>query len=110
MNKNAKKLLKLVEENPDLPIIPFVSTEVVAGDDFSTWMASFGDCEVGGYVVTDERVFTDKEEYIEQIIDDNCFLPDWENLSEEQCYKKAKKIADRRFKAAIIVNINSPEE
>ena len=113
MNENAKKLLKLVKENPDLPIIPFVSTDVVAGDDFSTWMASFGDCEVGGYVVTDERVFTDKDEYIDKIIEDNCyggFEPNWEGLSDDECYEKAKAIADEHFKAAIIVHINSPEE
>ena len=36
-------LLKLVEENPALPIVPMVDGEIVAGDNFGTWMGRWGD-------------------------------------------------------------------
>ena len=35
-------LFKLMQENPELPVIPFVDGEIVAGDDFGTWMGSWG--------------------------------------------------------------------
>lgn len=42
-------LLKLIEENPDLPIIPIVDSEVVADDSYSSWIGSWGYCEVTEY-------------------------------------------------------------
>lgn len=29
MNKNVKRLLELIKENPDLPIVPLVDSDVV---------------------------------------------------------------------------------
>lgn len=35
---NTEKFLKLVQENPGLPIVPMVDEEVVADDCSSYWM------------------------------------------------------------------------
>lgn len=39
---NIKELLRLCKENPDLPILPQVGTEIVADDSHSWWLGAFG--------------------------------------------------------------------
>ena len=46
-----KELFKLMQENPDLPVIPFVDTEVVAGDGFGKWMGSWGNARVDEFLI-----------------------------------------------------------
>ena len=42
-NQKIKELIRLSDENPDLPIIPMVATEIVAEDSFAYWMGSIGE-------------------------------------------------------------------
>lgn len=42
MENNAKELIRLIQENPDLPIIPMVNEEVVADDSYTYWMGEWG--------------------------------------------------------------------
>lgn len=48
--KNRDNLFQLMQENPDLPVIPFVDGEVCAGDDFATWMGSWGAARVDEFI------------------------------------------------------------
>lgn len=48
--KNRDNLFRLMHENPDLPVIPFVDADVVAGDDFGSWMGSWGMAMVDEFV------------------------------------------------------------
>ena len=34
MNEKFTELLKLIKENPDLPVLPMVDGEICAGDDY----------------------------------------------------------------------------
>ena len=38
MNENTKNLLEIIQQNPDLPIVPMVDAEIVNGDDCWTPM------------------------------------------------------------------------
>ena len=40
--ENIQKLLRLVQENPDLPIAPQVDTDCVCGDEYAWWVAEWG--------------------------------------------------------------------
>ena len=53
---NTEKLLQLIKENPDLPVIPMVNEEVVADDCYSWWMGHWGDSEVTEYYIGKEHV------------------------------------------------------
>lgn len=46
-------LLQLMKENPDLPVIPMVDSDVVAGDEYGYWMGSIGKCEVREFAIDD---------------------------------------------------------
>lgn len=112
----TEKFLRLVNENPDLPIIPMVDSEVVAGDDFSSWIGSFGDCRIDSYVninyYGENRFFTryDDEsilqEYFEEQIADELGVDDNYEYIEKLARKKIKKLP---WVKAIIVYIDLPE-
>lgn len=69
---NIKQLLQLIAENPELEIIPMVSTECVGGDEYSWWSAEWGKAEIDEYYTSDERIYlksTDSEDLVEEYID-----------------------------------------
>ena len=52
MSRN--KLLKLVEENPDLPVIPIVDGEI-PGDDCGYWLGAWGNSRIDEYLLVSNR-------------------------------------------------------
>jgi hypothetical protein len=62
------EIIKLIEENPDLPIVPMVDSEVVA-DDGGYWLGEWGGCEVTEYYNGREYIhFRDDDE--EDVLND----------------------------------------
>ena len=55
MNENIKHLIQLMEENPDLPVIPMVGQDIVA-DCTGEWIANFGKAEVKKMCIYGEKV------------------------------------------------------
>ena len=55
MNENIKEILKLIEENPDLPVVPMVGQDIVA-DCTGEWVASFGKAEIKKMCIYEEKV------------------------------------------------------
>ena len=73
MNK-INNLITLIKENPDLPIVPMVNSEVVA-EDYGYWMGKWGNCQITEYYSGRERVhFKDDDE--ENVLMDLCDF-DW---------------------------------
>ena len=135
MNENTQNFLKLVQENPDLPIVPIVHYEVIGSDDYSYWLGSFGKAFVGEYTCYNDRYFDDRDSFMGEFYDG---LADELNkkfsynpristhqleqglISEEEYEKNRKnealldkyleEVADRAFKKAIMVYISSSEE
>ena len=110
----SEKFLRLVKENPYLPIIPMVDSAVVADDDYASWLGSFGDCRIDSYVSLkyygEEKFFTRygdedilKEYFEEQIAD--------ELGADDECIEKLarEKIEKLPWVKAIIVDIDLPE-
>lgn len=134
MNDKAQVLLNLIQENPDLPIIPMVDYAIVYGD-YGRWMGSFGYCYVGEYACYRDRFYDEREAFEEAYYDHNdeelCEMFNYnpyigqysfehgkntkeeyeENQkNEEQLTEYLHKVADKYFKKAIIINIDLPEE
>lgn len=107
---NRDNLFKLMQENPELPVIPFVDGEIVAGDDFGIWMGSWGSSCIDAYLIPPQ--------YYEHVIfksDNDVFdtleklLPseEFENLPESEA--ECRKFYDALpWKNAIIVSIDLP--
>ena len=132
-NEKTAELLKTIAENPTLPIVAFVDSDIVC-DDCGRWLASFGYACVGEYVCYDEKYFDDRESFKERYYDNNdeelCerfqYFP-WINdfgvesgscTAEQVAVNKENEkrldaylseIADKAFVKAILVNIDLPD-
>ena len=113
-NDKTAKLLKLISENPTLPVVPIVYSEVVGDDGYGYWLGSWGDCYVDEYVCIDkygENHFYTRgdqdeiEEYFaEKILEEN------ESLSDEDVERLAHEQAEALpWKKAILVYVTTPE-
>lgn len=104
------ELFRLMRENQDLPVVPFVDGEIV-GDEFGTWMGSWGPSRIDEYLIPPQSY----EQVIFKSYDDvfgtleKCISPEdvdalpW---SENEC----RPIYDALpWTKAIIVNIEMPK-
>lgn len=69
--KNREELFKLMQENPELPVVPMVDGEI-PGDDCGYWLGSWGQAQVDEYLEagdhflfkSDDDVFDALERYM----------------------------------------------
>jgi len=62
-----KGLFDLMRENPELPIVPMVDSEVVASDDYDWWLGKWGRAEVTEYYLGESGVhfkYDDEEDVL----------------------------------------------
>lgn len=106
--QNQEELLKLICDNPDLPIVPMVDAEIVGGD-YGQYLGSWGPARVDEYIITfdgrvcfksDDDVF-DTLEHCMNEYEFNC-LPE----SEEVCRPYYNELP---WTKAIVVDISQPE-
>lgn len=108
-----EELLKLMQENPNLSIIPMVGTEIVGDDTYSYWIGSWGRCELTEYYIGREYVHfkdDDAEEVLKDMI--GCEYGEtkdgrdiWD-LSDEEWNEL---FASLHWVKAIVVYIESPD-
>ena len=102
----ARELFELIRENPDLPILPFVDSEIVADDGYMRWIGSWGSSYIMEYIMVEmyndyrEIVTKDDTELYEE------FLYDTTEMTEEEIQEHIKGI---EWIKAIAVNIDLPD-
>lgn len=126
-----QELLKLISENPDLPIIAMVDCDVV-GEDSGRWLGYFSRAELGEYATDDERYYDDREDFKERVFDysdeelcekfgyDPCICKysvekgqhtveqfEANEKAEEAMNKYLDEIAEKAFTKAIIVYVDA---
>ena len=65
--ENVETLLNLIKENPDLPIVPMVASEIVADDSCSYWLGDWGTAKLTEVYVGEERIhfrYDDEEDVL----------------------------------------------
>lgn len=136
MKENLQELIRLVQENPELPVVCEVNGEICDGDEYMWGLGELGACWVGSYTFYEGRFYdnTDRDAFEEDYFDlhdDELWEEFWHEprprlrfdgsrCTPEQRSEDAKKreaiekrlgeIADQRFKPAIIVLICAKEE
>ena len=53
--QNREEVFKLMQENPDLPVVPMVDYEII-GEDYGRWLGAWGSSYIGEYLVVGERI------------------------------------------------------
>lgn len=102
-----EELFKLMRENPELPIVPMVDSEIVADDGYCRWRGAWGGSYIGEYLIGEERIFfrEDDDPYeVDKVLTEKCDDYD-ENTTDEEA---AKAYAELPWIKAIIVNIDLP--
>lgn len=106
--RNTEELFKLMQENPELSVVPMVDYEIVA-EDSGRWLGSWGGSYIGEYLLGEEQVhfredddMYEVERVLEEFIDDGVF----NGMSDEEA---VKAYAGLPWIKAIIVNIDLPE-
>lgn len=110
MNQN---LLKILSENPDLPILCMVDYEICGDDSCRRWAGSIGEVEIKEYISLDpEETVYGQSIFWKEDIDELIDLMSEEAPPEEyeavwqQNAEKIKK--DERWIKAIVINIDTP--
>jgi hypothetical protein len=111
MNANSKELIKLIQENPELPIVPMVDYEVV-GDDCHCWIGSWGKAIIEEYWCGDERAYFKADDFdslVEEIID-NRYEEEWKGKTDEEMERLAEEMVNGYdWVKCIAVRIGTPD-
>nr|DAK30738.1 MAG TPA: hypothetical protein [Caudoviricetes sp.] len=111
MNENIKDILKLINEHPDLLVIPMVGQDIVL-DDMGDWVASFGKAEIRKICIYEETVSFYDEDPLKtaQTLDFYRFDPEiWDSVSGEKTNGITKEMIDSLdWLEVIIVHIETP--
>lgn len=106
--ENRDYLFKLMQENPELPVVPMVDGEI-PGDDSGWWLGAWGSAHIDEYLLTHNR------EWMVFKSDDDVFDVLERHLSDEEFEKLPESEAECRkyydalpWTKAIIVNIVLP--
>ena len=66
----TEELLNLIRDNPELPVIPLVDTEVVADDCYSWWLGKWGYTKVIEYYIGRDHIHIKDEDDEEDVLVD----------------------------------------
>ena len=67
---NVEQLLNLIKENPELPIVPMVESEIVADDCYSYWVGNWGSANIDEIYMGRESVHIKSTEDEEEVLND----------------------------------------
>lgn len=109
-NEKTENLLKLIKQNPTLPIVPMVSGEIAA-DDCGYWLGEWGNAFVDEYLLDarhDKILFKDDYEVCE-LLDLYLWPEEYDAIPDDEA--EYKKVYDGLpWKKAIVVYINWPDD
>ena len=105
--QNREELFKLMQENPELPVVPMVDYEII-GEDYGRWLGAWGSSYIGEYLVGEEEVYfrddNDPSE-VERLICERQGEEIFTLLNDEEA---KETYAEMPWIKAIIVNIDLP--
>ena len=108
MNDNIKDLLKLMDENPDLPVIPVVGQDIVA-DCTGEWVAYFGKAEVKKMCIYGEKVVFREEKNAIKTVEALELEGLTEGRAREESLEKLNGYLDElEWLEVIIVHVETP--
>lgn len=108
MNNNIKALIQLMDENPDLPIIPVVGQDIVA-DCTGEWVAHFGKAEIKKMCIYGEKVIFREDKNAIKTVEALELEGLTEGRAREESIEKLNGYLDElEWLEAIIVHIETP--
>ena len=71
MNKDKSKeeLFKLMQENPDLQVVPMVDSDVITQEGWAWYIGRLASAEIDEYLIADGNVYTKSEDDIQEVLE-----------------------------------------
>lgn len=66
-DKSTEKLFKLMQENPKLPVVPMVDSDVAAG--YAWNIGRLEEVEIDEYLIADGNVYTKSADDIQEVLE-----------------------------------------
>ena len=108
MNENIKALIQLMDEHPNLPVVPMVGQDIVA-DCTGEWVAHFGKAEIKKMCIYGENVIFREEKNAIKTIEALELEGLTEDRTREESIEKLNGYLDElEWLEAIIVHIETP--
>ena len=108
MNDNIKHLIQLMDENPNLPVIPMVGQDIVA-DCTGEWVADFGKAEIKKMCIYGENVIFREEKNAIKTVEALELEGLTEGWTREESIERLNGYLDElEWLEAIIVHIGTP--
>lgn len=104
--KNQDELIRLITENPDLPVIPMVDAEI-CGDDYGYGVGTFGMACIDEYIIASESVLFKSDDDVFNTLEKYLLKEEYDALptSELECRSIYNSLP---WIKAIIVYITPP--
>lgn len=105
MSKDNQELRKLIEENPELPLVFCVSNDNLYYDDYSMTVFEGCYCKVEEIYTDEERYYNDSDEILDDYKDKLCDNEEYKDLSDDEFEEAVEKYIDeniRHYKAIVI--------
>lgn len=102
--RDNEKLRKLIAENPELPLVFYVSNDEICWD-YSSTVFEGCYCKVDTIYIDDDRTYDDFDDILDEYRDYLCEEEQYKDLSDEEYDKVVEKYINenvRHYKAIII--------
>lgn len=99
--ENREELFRLMQENPELPVIPMVDGEI-PGDDCGYWLGAWGQATVDEYIIGDERVMVKSDDDVFDVLERCLTEEEYEALPETEIECRPRYDALPWVKAIIV--------
>ena len=106
-NPHLAALLDLMQKNPHLPVVPMVSSEVVADDGYAFWLGSWGSASLDKYYKGEERVYFYDEGDMEDVLVE---VKGWDWLETSSADEDLEAYQALPWVKCIVVYIGTPED
>lgn len=106
-NTKLAQLLDLMKENPHLPVVPMIESEVVADDTYGTWMGSWYNSSLDKYYKGEERIYFYDECDMEDLLVETKGWDWMETSSEAEDLEAYRSLP---WVKCIVVYITTPED
>lgn len=104
---NFEQLLKLMKDNPGLPVVPLVNSEIVAEDGYAHWLGSWGPAYLENYYRGEERYYFYDEDDMEDLLAEVMGWDWYDAASEDEVLATYQALP---WVECIVVYIDLPEE
>ncbi|MDO4318304.1 MAG: hypothetical protein Q4C48_08890 [Lachnospiraceae bacterium] len=106
--QNLEELLRLMADNPELPVVPMVDSEIAVEDAYGRWLGAWGSVYIGEYFEVDGQAYfrddTDQSS-LEFVLEEMLGYDTVQELTDEEA---VAAYASMPWIKAIIVYIDAP--